>query len=722
VVFDGGAAAADGGVSAPDGADADTTADAGAPDATPPEQQPVARPVGRLAGRVIAKGGRKGLPGISLVAGEAEVGTTDERGEFSVELPCGPRALSIQTAGYERTTMTVDACVAQEPLTVRLAPAEGGAGYETVVRGKPPQPVLRLTEEELTQTPGSLGDPLRVIESLPGVASVAWPAPIYAVRGSNPGNTGYFLDGVRIPALFHFALGPSVIHPYFFRGVDFFPGGYPARYGRYVGGIVSAETQPAATDGLHTSVDVRLFDAGAMVSAPLAGGAVAVAARYSYTGELVTLLGDDVRLQYWDYQLRADRRFGPLAVSLLAFGSGDQFAPSRTDDTQEIIIGFHRVNLRAALPVGGGSLQASIALGTDHSRAPVLDTYPFLVDALSAAPRLAYLHSFSHVEMAVGFDGEFARYEPTVLGGVPQPMGAWDIAERRDARALAGYASATVSAGRVVVTPELRLDTYDVNGTFARDLGPRLTARVALNDETALRASGGRFSQLPNLPLQIPGAEAFGLQLLGLQRSWQGSLGVETTHFAAVELGVTGFVGSYRLTEVRDPSAGNPDPLADDFLTQRDALSYGVELLARRPLTNRLHGWLSYTLSNAVRSYGGGAVGPSDWDQRHIVNLVVGYRFGRNTVGGRAHLNTGRPSFHYDTLGNPYERLPAYYQVDLRFDRRYYFDKFTLNFYVELVNATLNRQVYAITESAPGRLAEHSYRIVLPSIGARAEF
>src|SRR6476620_3255844 len=87
---------------------------------------------------------------------------------------------------------------------------------------------VRVEEEELTQTPGTLGDPFRVIESLPGVATVAWPAPVYAVRGSNPGNTGFFLDGVRVPALFHFALGPSVIHPSLFASLEFFPGGYPA--------------------------------------------------------------------------------------------------------------------------------------------------------------------------------------------------------------------------------------------------------------------------------------------------------------------------------------------------------------------------------------------------------------------------------------------------------------------------------------------------------------
>jgi hypothetical protein len=559
------------------------------------------------------------------------------------------------------------------------------------------------------------------------VATVAWPAPIYAVRGSNPGNTGYFLDGIRVPALFHFALGPSVIHPYFYDSLEFYPGGYPARFGRYAAGIVAAETRGPATDRPHVSVDVRLFDAGAMVSAPLPGnGAVAVAGRYSYTATLASLLNEEVRIEYWDYQLRADRRAGPVQLTLLAFGSRDVLVPKRTDTTNEVNLGFHRVSLRAALPLLGGRLVGSLAVGSDHTRAPILDTYPIIVDAVSAAPRLAFLRSFAAADVALGFDGEFARYEPLVIGTV-HPPSDWDLGQRRDAVLLAGYASSTVRAGgRLTLTPELRFDSYDVNSAHAQDLAPRLTARIAVRDDTALRVTGGRFTQLPSLPLQIPGGDGFGLRLLGLQTAWQASLGVDTHRLAAIELALTGYIQRYVLTDLRNPRPSDPDPLASDFLVRRDAVSYGVELLARRPLTKRLHGWISYTLSNNLRSYGGGAVGPSDWDQRHVFNIVAGYRWNRTTFGARGHFNTGRPYIIYDNLivGAPpiFERLAPFYQLDLRIDRRFVYDKFLLNFYVELVNATLSRQVYAVSQGPSGELEQKDFRIVLPSIGIRGEF
>ena len=53
---------------------------------------------------------------------------------------------------------------------------------------------------------------------------------------------------MRVPALFHFALGPSIVHPYLIDKLSFYPGGYPARLGGYVSGAVAAETAAPPRD------------------------------------------------------------------------------------------------------------------------------------------------------------------------------------------------------------------------------------------------------------------------------------------------------------------------------------------------------------------------------------------------------------------------------------------------------------------------------------------
>jgi TonB family protein len=678
---------------------------------------------GTLVGRALEKGTRRALAGVAITLGVEPAGEADARGRFSVEAPCGPQHLTFQQPGFDPLTVTADPCAAAPPLEVRLPRRTGAPSYETVVRAPSSHFSTHLEKEELTTTPGSMGDPLRVIESLPGVTSALWPAAIYAIRGANPGNTGFFLDDLRIPALFHFALGPSVIHPYFFRDMDFYPGGYPARFGRYVGGVVSAHTRAPPTDAVHGSADVRLYDAGGLVSAPFPDGqgAVAVAARYSYTGAVISLLSDTVRLDYWDYQARVDRTVGRARLTLLAFGSRDVLLSSSVDTpNREVALRFHRLALRAELPAGGGLLLGSVGLGSDHSKAPLADQFPIVVDARSVSPRLAYRRPTRHVDLEVGFDGELTRYSP--LASVVRP-GSVDLVRERDVRLLAGYLSATVRAGsRLLLTPEVRLDSYTVTGTERRDLAPRLSGRLTVTGGTVIHAASGRFTQTPSIPLQVPGVESFGLALYGLQSSWQGSLGAGTTRlFPGVTLDVTGYIQRYVLTDLRDPRIEAIDPLQDDFLVPRDALSYGVELMVRRPATERLHGWLAYTLSTSQRALGGGVIAPSDWDQRHVVNLVLGYRWGRTTVGGRAHVHTGRPVLVVDSQGPELQRLPPFYQLDLRVDRRMIFDRYALTLYAELVNATLTRQVVSLTDTGTGQ-RQGDFRIVIPSIGVHGEF
>jgi len=726
--------------SVPDaGTDSGPVAASGAVDAGAPDSQsfdaaleaPGEGPVmGRLRGRVLAKGSRGWVPAATIVATGADSpgqsSEADDNGRFDLPMvcacPCGPFAVTVRAPGFDPLVVHPDLCADPTPLLLRLVPRPNLPIYETVVVAPRDEPNIALRGSELVSTPGSLGDPYRTIESLPGVATVAWPAPIYAIRGSNPGNTGYFLDDVQVPLLFHLALGPSVIHPAFFDSMTFYPGGYPARYGRYAAGVVASQTRAPAEDRVHAAAEVRLYDAGGMASAPLpdGNGAVAAAFRYSYTGALLSLLRNDLHLSYWDYQLRADRRVRAWSMSLLLFGSGDDLA-YRLDDRdpeRQYVLRFHRASLRASRSVGEGRLAARVALGADHSTAPIVENFPITADAYSIIPRVSYVRESARVEWEVGVDGQ-AQWLRPMSGAVE--AGASDLARTRRALLAAGYASASIHAtDRLSLTPGLRLDSYTISGVTRTDLGPRLSARLVLDEKTWLTGSGGRFSQAPSLTVQIPAAENFGLALYGLQTSWQGALGVGTRHVPGVEVEVTGYLQRYVLTDLRDPALLNPDPLASDFLIRRDARSYGLEVMIRRPASERLNGWISYTLSQSQRALGG-VIGPSDWDQRHILNAVLGYRLGLTTLGARGHLNTGRPVLVSGGQAESFVRLPTFYQLDLRAERRILFDAFTLNVYIELVNATLSREVYQLDQQPTGELSERSLRIVLPSLGVRGE-
>ena len=751
------AEAADGGVVGDTGVvvDAGGSGDAGvvvetaSADSQPADAQAIVPPMARPAlvpvtGVVLVRGSRDPVPAVGLTVDGQAGGETDGDGRFVLQLPAGRHLVQIQHPGYRLFSHVFDVPAGaagreQLPsLTLRLESTRGPGEYETVIRPPPREaPQVSLEKSEITMTPGSLGDPFRVIESLPGVVPVMWPLPVYAVRGSNPGNTGYFLDGLRVPALFHFALGPAVIHPYFLETLTFFPSAYPAEYGRYVGGVVAAGTTTAPPDRARGSVDVRLFDAAGMLSTPIndGKGTVAAAARYCYPAAVLNPLQDEVDLQYWDYQARMDHTLGIGRFTLMALGSYDSLAvssrpesspvlpgqaPGETEsETERVALTFHRVDLRWAAPLAGGRFVAALGAGFDRTSSPYEDG-DLAVSGKSLLPRLLFERGLgAAVQLTVGADGELTDYD--ALAATLDPAMVLGALRARSAVLLGTHAGLVIRAGEDwVVSPGLRLDSYRESSTHQLDLQPRLHLRYQVAPRVWLKASGGRATQLPSIPLQIPGFEGFGLARHGLQTAWQGSAGAESPLPGRLELDVTGYIQRMRLTDILDIDAGD-DPALADFLVNRQALSYGVELMIRRPPRERLHGWISYTLSEALRAFEGGIVSAADWDQRHVLNLVVGYRWSRYTLGGRFHLHTGRQVKVAESFPLDYARLSPFYQLDLRLDRRFVYDRYTLDLYLELVNATLTRQVVELRDAMPGRV-EEGFRIVIPSLGLRAEF
>jgi hypothetical protein len=686
-------------------------------------QEPVS-----LSVTVLGRGSRQPVVAASVTVDGAPAGETDERGGIVLALMPGPHHLQIQHPSFDVQSREIDVPDSATAVTVRLEPAAGAHDYETVVRAAPLEAgAVSLDKREITKTPGSFGDPFRVIESLPGVTPIVWPLAVYSVRGANPGNTGFLVDGLRVPALFHFALGPAVIHPYFLEGLDFYPGGYPARYGRSVAGLVAAATAPPPADRPHGSADVRLFDAGGIVTTPIDGGrgTVAVAGRYGYPAALLNALQEDVRLQYWDYQVRVDHGLGGGRLTLFAFGSYDSLVTHETPvegepprDSGRLVLTFHRLDARRAGGLAGGRLNARLGVGVDDTETPGDDDQRFAIHSRRMMPRLWYERTFGAVDFEVGADGEVAAHRPDVVLAAPAGEQAAFLRDRTPV-VIGSWAGLAVHAGRLVLRPGVRVDAYQESGARAVDVGPRLEVRVRASDAVWLKASGGRFSQMPTFPLEVPGFEGFGLADLGLQSSWQGALGVEAQLPAAITLDASSFLHRYVLTDIRDPEIGNP--LLNDFLTRRDALSYGLELMIRRPPTSRTYGWISYTLSRSLRAYEGGVITDADWDQRHVINVVAGHRWRRYTFGGRFHLHSGRPVTVDGARPLEFARLPPFYQIDLRVERRFVFDSFTLDLYLETVNTTANQQVVTLRRTPVG-LQHEGFRIVLPSLGVRGEF
>jgi hypothetical protein len=643
------------------------------------------------------------------------------------------------------------------PTTAGMAPAP--PPIEVTVTGqRPPAHAQSFTRAEVRQLPGAFGDPFRAIESLPGVTPILSGVPFFYVRGAPPGNVGYFLDGIRLPLLYHVGLGPSVVHPALVSRVDLYPGAYPTRYGRFSGGVVASEVNEPG-EQLWGEWQLRLFDVGALGEAPFAEGRghVLVGGRYSYTAYLLSLLSEEnVRLEYWDYQLRASYRLAAAhTLGVFVFGSFDYFGEETGAADDDLFSSeFHRIDLRYRYePSGGGKLTTALTLGLDRTRVAE--------DSGSALNRRAQLRAEYQrtlapaLELSVGFDGALDYYEieadldnqlddaepptldPTAGPSLPPPTTATEESEDEARFRLlfpsrldhvAGvYGELAWQAWRGVrVTPGLRFDVYASDGVLAASLEPRLSAEFDLTERLTLKHALGLAAQPPSFVVPVAGFEIGGLPG-GLQRSVQSSAGLEYRLPDGMKLSLTLFQNAFfnmtdALSLARLQNEGDLEP---DARTRGQA--YGLELLFHRDLTRRLGGFVAYTLSRSVRSTVLGRV-PASFDRTHVLNTALAYDLGRNwRLGGHFMFYTGNPSFS-SSLGldptGPGSRLPAYHRLDLRIEKRWPFGSSGgfAAVVLEWLNTTLSKEVVSRDCGGNGCEDEEIGPVTIPSLAFEGRF
>ncbi|QAT81882.1 NB-dependent receptor [Corallococcus coralloides] len=540
---------------------------------TPPVQVPAADT--RLTGEVRARGTRRPLPDAALFVDGAlqPAATTDAQGLFTVDVSPGSHTLEVRAPGHATTTFTETLTQGQTLQVIyRLQPREVNP-YETVVRDERPRTEvtrISLHEQELREVPGTLGDPFRVVMLMPGVGSLASGISYPVVRGSQPAATGFFLDGVRIPMLYHLLLGPAVVHPDFIDTVDFYPGTPPVQYGRVLGGAVEGRLSRPREDRMHFTAYADLLNAGGFIEQPFesTGTSVSLAGRFSYSALLISLAAnalqnseaERLRAGFWDYQARVEQKVGKGRLRLFALGSSDDVGISpelRAEaDGAGVVSRFHRIDLRGTHPVADGEGEVGITLGWDGlglTGERTRDTGGGLfresvgeygLRQASIAARAGWRRTLtSSLDLAVGADVEHRR-SATTLTGTARPPG-WRPTDATDPlkqpSALATFSGAYASAtwkpsGTWVVTPGLRVDAYHlVPGMTFTAVEPRLSVRHTLTDTLTLKGGAGLYHQPPTVLVHVPAVDTASLRY-GLQSGAQFDVGAEWKAFEGLEL------------------------------------------------------------------------------------------------------------------------------------------------------------------------------------------
>ncbi len=209
---------------------------------------------------------------------------------------------------------------------------------ETVTAARPKKDVTHvvLTADVIDKVPGTVGDPLAVVQNLAGVARAPAGSGLLIVRGSAPEDTQIFVDGMDVPLVYHFGGLRSVLPEGVIDNIEFVPGNFSPEYGRATGGIVDVHLKELKPKRFGGYVDVSVLDTGLYLEAPLGDrGGIAVAARRSYLDAVIKAAasGSDQPVSwltapvYYDAQLLANYRLSPAHdLRAIVFAADDRLA------------------------------------------------------------------------------------------------------------------------------------------------------------------------------------------------------------------------------------------------------------------------------------------------------------------------------------------------------------------------------------------------------------
>lgn len=714
-----------------------------APPPPPSETSSVSIPevalVVNFQGTLRERGTRRRLPGVIVTVfrgeGEATQGfeaTSNDDGEFKFfNLPAGNWRVLAQPDGYY-PFRTAEEVTAGEITDVTYYLEKGSYNpYDVVVEAKRVKKEVNrrtLTVAEIVKVPGTLGDPILVVENLPGVARPQAGTGLIIVRGSGPQSTGVYIDTINVPLIYHFGGLKSVVPAAIIETIDFYPGNYSVFYGRRTGGVFDAHIKRLNPDQVHGSVDISLLDAGAYIEVPILDNlSIALAGRRSYIDVILNAaIPDDsgVNLiqapRYYDYQAIVDwRPAEEHSVRSFFLGSNDsirllfedvsEFNTQLSSNSASASTGFHRlVTTWEYTPIETFSNEFRISVGNDIVDFDFLGIFEFQIDSLPFQLRDTVRWQFSdNLTFTTGVDAELLYFDifvkaPLVTdqgdGGMG-PMGTPDLDEVRivDNENVTWlntglFVEAELKLDNLLLVPGFRADFYMPVDKFGLD--PRIVARYTFGDELTLKGGVGMVHEAPQ-PNET--STEFGTPDLGLEGAVQYSVGGEYQPTKYFSIDATFFYN-----RLFDQVSASPDPLVN-YDNNGTGEVFGMELFIRHKFHKNFQGWLSYTLMRAERTDSGETEARLfDFDQTHIFNIVASYVFPANWEAGlRWRVISGNPTTpitgavwqdqidEYSPVFGPTNsgRLSTFHQLDLRVEKRWIYDIWTFAAYISLTNA-----------------------------------
>lgn len=619
------------------------------------------------------------------------------------------------------------------------------------------------------QLPGSVGDPVRAVQNLPGVGRPPGLGAQIVIQGAAPGDTSYMIDGHEVPIIFHFAGLSSVVFPEAVDRLDYLSAGYASPYGRAVGGLVGVWTKRPDQDKTKGFVYVDLLNSGGSIEGKVGErGSYFFGIRKSYVGTILKKIAensdslnltaapnfDDATFIY-ERPLSQRLRFKMANVvsqdtlSLVlkdAFNDDPNLKGNFSNRTA-----FFRILPQLTYQISEKTVaRASLGLGKDWVKFVFgQDYFKLNTKVVTARSDIETKHSDRWTSI-YGMDHRLTWAHVSLtspnfvsLGGVGNPIDPLtrDQVNIRNATAhnLGAYSVQELTLDSSwTLRPGLRFDYF--NSTQEFHISPRPSVDYRFNDYRSLNLASGLYYQPPTP--QESSAEG-GNPDISSPRSRHVSLQYKEDFRRGRTSGVSLETGPFfRYTDrVVVPSSNF---VVRDGVTKPELFNnsgvnraYGLQSQIKYQYQN-FQGWVSYTILQSRSRSDANSWNPAEFDQTHNLTLLGGYEFSKNRrVSSRFRYVTGNPftpvvdsTFDADqgtfipTRGAFYsQRVKPFWSLDVRYDKKWIYDRWILSFYIDIQNVLNRKNVESVSYSYDYRQRQDIMGLpILPTLGLKGEF
>jgi len=736
---------------------------------------------GEIKGYVVEANTQLPLPLANVIILETNIGaSTDLEGKFTIKnVPPNIYRIKASIIGYKsviKTDIIVKPNTTTQvnfellPETIELENIIVQANYfdKNIIE---PVSLRKLSNEELRRSPGGFEDVIRALSVLPGISQADAGRNDLIVRGGAPSENLYVVNGFEIPNINHFGTqgstgGPiSYINLDFVNEVNFSTGGFSVMYGDKISSTLNINLREGNDSRIKGKATISASMFGLNLEGPInKNSSFIISARRSYLDFIFKAAGFSFVPEYYDLLTKVDYKIDNInTINFLFIGAFDK-VKFFNDDKEKIINNSRILGSNQNQYIAGLSYRRVFSNGymnlkyyrnfTDFDYIQKDTLLQPLFKNISREEennfQLDVVHKFSKkIEMNFGTAIkliEFSTdiYFPSFKTTFGEILPLLSLNEKNNFLKQGSYINFNfLLTPKILTNLGLRYDYF--NGINKKNyLSPRFSASYSLNEIFSFNFSAGIYRQFPSYIWLVSNNQNKNLTAI---KTNQYVFGINYLFRNDAELKIETFLKNYSnypaslirkylvLANTGAGFSGSDDNFSsfglDPLISEGKGNVKGLELSIQKKISDiPLYGILSLTYSKSDFIALDGIKRSSSYDQNWIFNIAGGYRFNMFwELSMKFRYASGRPYTPFNDNGlqnvNQYNsrRLKSFHSLDVRVDKRWLINNWTLITYIDIQNIYNRRNLSGIRWDQKTKTIDETTSIgILPSIGISLEF